>query len=239
MKIAIIIPCYNEAGSIGTFLQHLHRVREQHQWALTPVVVNDCSTDHTLEIVRALDCVVLDLPVNLGIGGAVQTGFRYAWQQGYDLAIQMDGDGQHPADELPKILEPFRRGEADVVIGSRFLEKQGFQSSSLRRLGIRWFSWLLQRLCGQRISDPTSGFRAMNRRAIELIKEFYPNEYPEPEILVHFLHRRLRVQEVPVRMEARQAGQSSIHSWKTAYYMLKVSFAICFSHIRLQFYGKR
>jgi glycosyltransferase involved in cell wall biosynthesis len=238
MKVAIVIPCYNESGAIADFIASLHALRLEQRIDLTPVVVNDCSTDDTLAVVRGLDCTVLDLPVNLGIGGAVQTGFRYARRRGFDVAVQMDGDGQHPASELPKLLAHFASGQADVVIGSRFIDKEGFQSTALRRIGIAWFSFFVHLLTRQRITDPTSGLRALGPRAMQIVDAFYPKEYPEPEILVHFVHKGLRVVEVPVLMQERLAGVSSIHSWKSVYYMLKVSFGILFSHLRLSRYGK-
>jgi glycosyltransferase involved in cell wall biosynthesis len=238
MKIAIIIPCYNEAGSIADFITSLHQIKEQYGLDLTPIVINDCSTDQTEGIIQSLDCIVLNLPVNLGIGGAVQTGFRYALQNGFDWAIQMDGDGQHPATELPNIISSLQQSNADVVIGSRFLRRQGFQSTALRRVGIRWFCWMLRWLTHNRITDPTSGFRILNRRAMQIVDTYYPNEYPEPEILVHFLFAQLTVREVPVSMEARKSGESSIHHWKSVYYMLKVTSGILFSHFRLKVYGK-
>jgi glycosyltransferase involved in cell wall biosynthesis len=238
MKVAIVIPCYNEAGAIGDFIDSLHMLRLHESLTLTPVVVNDCSTDQSLAVVRELDCVVLDLPINLGIGGAVQTGFRYALQNGFDVAVQMDGDGQHPADQLPKLLRLFASGEADVAIGSRFIDKEGFQSTALRRVGISWFSFFIHWLTRKRITDPTSGLRALNRKAMAIVDRYYPRAYPEPEILIHFIHEQLRVVEVPVRMQERLTGVSSIHSWKSVYYMLKVSFGILFSHFRLLRYGK-
>jgi glycosyltransferase involved in cell wall biosynthesis len=238
-KVAIIIPCYNEASNIATFVQSLLVLSESIRYVLTVIVVNDCSTDDTLLKVKDLDCVVLDLPINLGIGGAVQTGFRYAYLKGFDIAVQMDGDGQHPAQELPKVLAVFEQDPSvDVVIGSRFLTFEGFQSSALRRVGITYFTYLLRLLFGKTITDPTSGFRALDRKAQAIVHLYYPNEYPEPEILVHFFHKKLIVKEIQVEMSERLGGVSSISSWKSVYYMLKVTLGILFSHIRFIRYGK-
>lgn len=232
MKIAIVIPAYNEEAAIGAVVQHLQQVAAQLSLDLTPVVVNDCSQDRTAEIARTLPCVLLDLPVNLGIGGAVQTGMMYAYQQGYDVAIQMDGDGQHPASELPQLLAPLRTDAADVIIGSRFIAGEGFQSSMLRRTGISWFRHLIRALTGTDIKDTTSGFRAYNRQAQRLLCAYYPDEYPEPEALVYLLRKGCRIAEVPVQMRERQGGVSSIRSLKTVYYMGKVTLAILFTYLR-------
>ena len=175
---------------------------------------------------------MLDLPVNLGIGGAVQTGIRYARDNNFDLAIQLDGDGQHPPKELAKLINYHNQTGANVVIGSRFLEKEGFQSSFARRLGIQYFHWLNRIMTGQAIYDSTSGFRLFDRKAIELAAASYPDEYPEPESLVVFSKAGLKVAEVAVVMAARQGGQSSIRSFGSLYYCIKVTLAMFFSFIR-------
>lgn len=239
MKIAIVIPCFNEQENIAAFVQSLCSLKQAQKIDLTPIVVNDRSTDGTASVLAQLqDAVVLQLPINLGIGGAVQTGFRYALQHGFDAAVQMDGDGQHPASELPKLLILWEKAGADVVIGSRFLTFEGFQSTRLRRVGIVWFSLLIRLISGKKITDPTSGFRLLNKKAMQIVDKYYPIEYPEPEILAHFLHRNLTIREVQVQMNARLGGVSSINSWKSAYYMLKVTAGIIFSKIRLLIYGK-
>ncbi len=238
MKIAVVIPCFNEEQSIERVVASVVSLKKETGLDLLAVVVDDRSTDGSLALARRLDCAVLALPINLGIGGAVQTGIRFAFENGFDLALQMDGDGQHPASEIPKLLAVFEKdGLADVAIGSRFLEKEGFQSSAARRVGIRYFSGLTNLLFGKRITDPTSGFRAFNRRAMAVIAGFYPDKFPEPEILVHFFHNKLKVVETPVVMSGRLGGVSSISSWKSVYYMLKVTLGILFSHIRLSRYG--
>jgi glycosyltransferase involved in cell wall biosynthesis len=196
------------------------------------VVVNDCSSDATGEVISKLNCVVLDLPVNLGIGGAVQTGFRYAFENSYDLAVQVDGDGQHPADEIPKLMNAMRHDGFDIVIGSRFIDKKGFQSSALRRTGINYFRRLNKMLTGIDVADSTSGFRMLNRKALEVVQEYYPDEYPEPEAIVIYRKNDLSVGEVAVEMKERQGGVSSIGFFASIYYMWKVTLGIVFTYIR-------
>ncbi len=231
-KIAAVIPAYNEEASIAGVVSALRALEKTHSLRVDPVVVNDCSRDKTAEVCGTLDCILLNLPVNLGIGAAVQTGFHYAWRNGYDVAIQVDGDGQHPATEIPKLMELMDRDEADVVIGSRFLTNEGYQSEFVRRIGIRYFMWLNRLICGVRITDNTSGFRAYNRAALALITSYYPDQYPEPEAVVMFARNGLRMKEVAVHMLERQGGQSSISPLASIFYMAKVSFAIFFASIR-------
>ena len=232
-RILVIIPCYNEQGAIAQVVHELVALRNREQYQLDILVVNDCSTDNSLAVVRTLPCLYLNLPVNLGIGGAMHSGYRYAFQKGYDVAVQLDGDGQHPANELPVVLQPILQQEADVSIGSRFITGEGFQSSFTRRLGIKYFRWLNQLLIGKAIYDSTSGFRAFNRHTIELVNKYYPDEYPEPESIVQFGLQGLRIKEVPVRMRHREEGVSSINTSRAFYYMLKVSLAIIFMYFRL------
>ncbi|RYF77235.1 MAG: glycosyltransferase family 2 protein, partial [Cytophagaceae bacterium] len=153
MRILIVIPCFNEQAAIAEVVRTIQRVTRQQGFNADVLVVNDCSTDNSVNIIQTLDCLYLDLPVNLGIGGAMHAGYKYAFRHGYDVAVQMDGDGQHPANELPKILTPLLQDKADVVIGSRFLTNEGFQSSLTRRLGIKYFRWLNQLLIGQTVHD--------------------------------------------------------------------------------------
>jgi glycosyltransferase involved in cell wall biosynthesis len=232
MKTAAIVPAYNESQSIATVVHELNEAAKLVGIALTVIVVNDCSKDDTGLQIDRLDCVALHLPVNLGIGGAVQTGFRYALENGFDAAIQVDGDGQHPADAVPVLLKGMQRNNADVVIGSRFITGKGFQSSFLRRLGIQWFSRLNKLLTGLHVADTTSGLRLFNRRAMQMVSHWYPDEYPEPEILVQFARAGLRIKEVPVQMRERQGGTSSIDSVRAVYYMWKVTLAILFTRMR-------
>lgn len=232
-RILVIVPCYNEQGAIADVVRGLVGLRQREGYALDVLIVNDCSTDRSMAIIRTLPCEHLNLPVNLGIGGAMHAGYRYAYRHGYDVAVQMDGDGQHPADQLPTVLEPVLQQEADVAIGSRFLNREGFQSSFTRRVGINYFRWLNQMLIGKTIHDSTSGFRAFNRRTIEIVNAYYPDEYPEPESIVQFGLQGLRIREVPVRMRHREEGVSSINTSRAFYYMLKVSLGILFTYFRL------
>lgn len=232
-RILVIVPCYNEQDAIANVVNDIKAVGQQQNYALDVLVVNDCSTDNSLDIIRKLPCLYLNLPVNLGIGGAMHTGYKFAYQNHYDIAVQMDGDGQHPADQLSKVLEPLLRKEADVVIGSRFLEKQGFQSSAARRMGISYFRWLNRALVNLTIHDSTSGFRGFNRRTLAVVNAYYPDEYPEPEAIIQFGLNDLQVKEVPVVMRDRQGGVSSINTSSAFYYMLKVSLGIFFLYVRL------
>ncbi len=232
-NILVIVPCFNEQGAIAGVVRDLVAVRQREGYQLDVLVVNDCSTDKSMDIIRTLPCLYLNLPVNLGIGGAMHSGYRYAFLHGYDIAVQMDGDGQHPADELPTVLEPVLKQEADISIGSRFINREGFQSSFSRRVGIKYFRWLNQLLIGKTIHDSTSGFRAFNQRTIAIANNYYPDEYPEPESIVQFGLQGLRIKEVPVRMRHRQEGVSSINTSRAFYYMLKVSLGILFMYFRL------
>jgi len=216
-----IVPAYNESECIAEVIGDLRRYVPD----CDIVVVDDRSTDDTTDRVRACGAGLLRLPFNLGIGGAVQTGFRYARRRGYRYAFQFDGDGQHPADEVARLLGPLRAGEADVVIGSRFLEKKGFQSTALRRIGIRLFQGLSRVTSAHRISDTTSGFRAYNARAFSFLADDYPSDYPEVEAITLLSRRGFRIVEVPVAMRERQGGVSSISTASSLYYLVKVSLA--------------
>lgn len=222
MKKIAIIPAYNEQGSI---LKTVNDVRENAP-DFDYVVINDCSTDDTLKICEENGLHVISLPVNLGIGGCVQTGYQYALTHGYDIAVQFDGDGQHNAAFLNAMEQKLLSDGLDMVIGSRYIEKKGFQSSGLRRMGIRYFSWLIRCVTGQTITDPTSGMRICNRDVIELYANDYPRDYPEPESVTAILKKGKKVQELPVMMNERSAGVSSISPRKSVYYMVKVSIAV-------------
>ncbi len=207
-KILTIVPAYNEENSIIGVIEDI----KKHLPEADVVVINDASTDRTADAVKSKDGVkLIDLPINLGIGGAVQTGFRYALKGGYDVAVQIDGDGQHRASEAEKLITPVANGEADMVIGSRYLEKRGFLSSPMRRFGNFIFRLVNSALIGQKVTDNTSGFRAYSKEAIKFLTRYYPSDYPEPE---------------PVVMQERTAGESSITPIKTIYYMVKVMLAI-------------
>ena len=224
MKILLIIPCYNEQESIVSLYREIC-----DKTPYDVIVVNDSSTDNSKEILKQRGIPYLDLPLNLGIGGAVQAGYRFAIYNGYDIAVQVDGDGQHDPGQVNLIAAPIENGEADLVIGSRFINKSGFQSSVMRRVGINFFKMLIYCLSGRRITDATSGFRAANRKTMHLFNEYYAMDYPEPESNMLALKNKLRVKEVPVTMRERQSGESSIKSLQPLYYMLKVSLGIIIS----------
>lgn len=221
-KPLIIIPAYKEAENIEKLVDNIIENYPQYDY----VIINDGSKDETVAICKKRGYCFLDLPINLGIGGAVQTGYKYAERNGYEIAIQIDGDGQHDVSQLDKVIEPLVSGEADIAIGSRFIEKEGFQSSSIRRFGIRFLSGLIRLCTGKKVLDVTSGYRAVNRRFIEIYAENYPSDYPEPEAIVAAVMHKGRIQEIPVVMQERQGGTSSIHAWKSVYYMIKVTLAI-------------
>jgi glycosyltransferase involved in cell wall biosynthesis len=232
-KIAAIVPAFNEEKAITAVVNDINALATSQNLSVTVVVINDCSTDSTSGIISKLNCIALDLPVNLGIGGAVQTGFRYAFENGFDFAFQVDGDGQHPASEIPKLLS--LKDQFDVVIGSRFISREGFQSSTVRRFGISYFKWLNTILVGITVTDSTSGFRLINRRALEIVSDYYPDEYPEPEAIILYSLNKLKIGEVSVQMKERQGGVSSIGFAASVYYMFKVSLAIIYTFIRIKF----
>ena len=228
MKKIIIIPAYNEQESIKKTVEDIIKNAPEFDY----IVINDCSTDRTKEICETEKFNVVHLPVNLGIGGAVQTGYLYAARNGYDIAVQVDGDGQHDPKFLSKMAEFIEAEHADIVIGSRFINKEGFQSSGARRVGIKYFTMLIKLLTGAKITDPTSGLRMVNREIIEFFAEEYPKDYPEPESVVAILRRKKKVLELPVIMRERSGGVSSISMKKSVYYMIKVSLAILIERIR-------
>ncbi len=205
--------------------------------SISPLFINDHSTDSTYEKLTEMKVKFLDNPINIGIGGSVQLGFMYAEENNFDFAVQIDGDGQHPPKELNKLLTPLFNKEADVLIGSRFIDKIGFQSSPLRRFGINFFSHLNKFLVGASIKDPTSGYRAYNKKAILELIQYYPDEYPEPEAIVYLVHKGLKIKEVSVVMNERLMGVSSIKSFSTIYYMVKVSLNSIFLHLKMRSNG--
>lgn len=220
-KRLVIIPAYNEAGNIVKTVEDVKKNAPSFDY----VIINDCSKDNTLAICKDRGYNVVSLPNNLGIGGGVQTGYRYAKEHGYEIAVQFDGDGQHNASYLEKMAEQMEAENLDMLIGSRYIEKEGFQSTGLRRVGIRYFTWLIKLLTGATITDPTSGMRMVNRKVIELFAEEYPKDYPEPESVVTLLRLKKKVKELAVIMNEREKGVSSISPVKSVYYMVKVSIA--------------
>jgi glycosyltransferase involved in cell wall biosynthesis len=222
VRVAAIVPAYNEARNLPRLAEAL-RGRAP---ACDVCVVDDGSTDGTAEVAGSLGWTVLRLPMNLGIGGAVQVGYLWAFERGYDVAVQVDGDAQHDPAYLEALLAPIADGRADLVVGSRFLSDGGFKSTRVRRAGIRYLSWLLRLRCRARVTDPTSGFRAAGRKAIELFARYYPSDYPEPEAIALASRAGLRLAEVPVRMQERPHGRSSITAMRSVYYLVKVSLAL-------------
>jgi|SRR5919201_1020430 glycosyltransferase involved in cell wall biosynthesis len=222
MRALAIVPAWNEERDLPSVLQELRR--DAPSWDVC--VVDDGSSDATAAVARAAGALVLRLPINLGIGGAVQTGYLWARDHGYDVAAQIDGDGQHDPSDLTAALDPILAGRADIVIGSRYLGAGGFRSSRLRRAGTRYLTWFLRLRCGAHVTDPTSGFRVAGRRAIELFASNYPSDYPEPEAIALAIRRGLRVKEVPVLMRGRAHGTSTIGPARTLYYLIKVSLAL-------------
>lgn len=231
-KPLLIIPAFNEEDNIEKVIRNLEENFPQYDY----VVINDGSLDRTGEICERNGFNVVNLPINLGIGGAVQTGYQYAKKYGYSIAVQIDGDGQHDVSYVERVILPLKNGEADIAIGSRFLEYEGFQSSASRRLGIGILGGLIRLCTGVRVKDVTSGFRAVNRRFIDIYAADYPADYPEPEAIITAVMYRGRVREVPVVMKERENGESSINFRKSVYYMIKVSLAILIRRIS---YGVR
>lgn len=227
MKTLIIIPAYNEEENIKKVVENIIYHFPQYDY----IIVNDGSIDSTAEICKSENYAFLNLPINLGIGGAVQAGYRYAKANDYDVAIQMDGDGQHDISYADQMLMLIGDMKADVVIGSRFLENKGFQSSGVRRAGIKILSVLIKICTGVNVNDVTSGFRAVNRKFIDIYSKDYSNDYPEPEAIVSAVMYGGKILEIPVVMNERQGGISSIKFWNSLYYMIKVSLAIVIRRI--------
>lgn len=226
-KVLIIIPAYNEAANIEAVVNNIIKNYPQYDY----VIINDGSKDSTEEICIRNHYNLISLPLNLGIGGAVQTGYRYALKNHYDIAVQIDGDGQHDIAYVEKLIDPIIRGEADITIGSRFINKEGFQSSASRRTGIMFLSTLIHITCFKKVKDVTSGFRAVNDRFIKIYAENYPNDYPEPEAIVAAFMHHGRIKEIPVIMKERLGGSSSINLKRSVYYMIKVTLAILICRI--------
>ena len=227
-RALVMIPAYNESAAIARTIRD---VRRHASWA-DILVVNDGSADDTSEQAARAGAKVVDLPVNLGIGGAVQTGYRYAWINGYDMAFQFDGDGQHRARRLADLVRPLLKEDLDLVVGSRFLRPRGMTATGMRLAGIAILSRAISAAIGQRITDPTSGVRGAGRRAIELFAAEYPQDYPEPESLVLLYKQGFRIKEVPATMRRRRGGVSSIGSLKGIHYMVKVLLAVAVDMVK-------
>lgn len=225
-KILIIVPAYNEEGQIENVIKDI----QKHAPYADIAVVNDGSQDKTFERAIQTGATVFNLPYNLGIGGAVQTGYRYALDGDYDIAVQIDGDGQHDPADLEKLIRIFDERKADMVIGSRFLDKTGYQSTSMRKVGIRFLSTIVSGLTRNKATDTTSGFRLCGRKAISLFANHYPTDYPEVESLILLHNNGLHFVETQVTMRPRMFGKSSINAFKSIYYMIKVTLAIFITH---------
>ena len=222
MKTLVIVPVYNEQDNILKTMQDL----QKHCPEIDSLFINDCSTDGTAKLLSRSACRYIDLPINLGIGGGVQTGYIFARDHGYEAAVQFDGDGQHMAEYIHNLLEPIKDDTADYVVGSRFITKTGFQSTGMRRFGIAFLSRWIKMLSGITVHDVTSGMRAINRKYITMFASDYEVDYPEPEAILLAGLSGARIREIPVRMRERQAGKSSINTIKSAYYMIKVFLAL-------------
>lgn len=228
-KVLLIIPAYNEEKNIQNTIKALDNFKEKYDY----IIVNDGSKDKTKEICKENNYSHINLISNLGIGGAVQTGYKYALDNNYDIAIQFDGDGQHDVNYVEKLLEYINEGY-DIVIGSRFLDKDTseFKSTISRQFGIKIISAFIYSLTKKKITDPTSGFRAVNKKLINLFANSYPIEFPEPISFVTLIKKGYSFREVSVKMFERKAGKSSIHSWKNAYYMVNVCFSMLIVSLR-------
>lgn len=234
-NVLVIVPCFNEAASLPGLLQDLKRTSRElsSSYVIDIVVVDDGSTDASAELARHQSVAVLRHLANLGIGCAVQTGIKFAVRNNYAFAIQVDGDGQHPPEHVKDLLLAGQRSPApDLVVGSRFVDRDGYQSTALRRLGIVWLSTLLATFAGLKVTDPTSGFRLFGKRALCLFEQQYPYDYPEPESLAFARRAQLRIVEVAVKMKDRQGGRSSLKGINGPYYMVKVSLAIVLAVFR-------
>jgi len=227
-KILIIVPAYNEEESIKNVVQAIYN----QEVKVDVVVVNDGSRDNTYEEAKKTNANVLDLPFNLGIGGAMQTGYLYAYKNNYDIAIQIDADGQHNPVDIKNLIQPILNEEVDMVIGSRYLEKTKYKSTIFRRLGMIYFTTIIKLFTGNKVTDTTSGYRAVDRKIIELFAREYPEDYPEVEVLVWLKKRKLKLKEISVEMNERTTGKSSITPFKSLYYMIKVTLGIIISSIR-------
>jgi glycosyltransferase involved in cell wall biosynthesis len=228
MKILVIVPAYNESENLDYVCEVLTKAKKESNYDIDYIIINDGSTDNTKELCEKKKYPVINLVHNLGIGGAVQTGYKYALKNNYDVAIQFDGDGQHDATYIDNLAKPIIENKCHMTVGSRYVKNSTskFKSTKLRQTGIKFLSFILKITTHQKIYDMTSGFRAVNKSIIKLFASDYPNDYPEPETLVTVIKKGYKVKEVPVVMHERRHGKSSITPLKSIYYMLKVSYAM-------------
>lgn len=227
-KILAIVPAYNESATIELVIKEI----SESVPGIDICVIDDGSIDDTAERARAVGAIVISLPFNMGIGAAVQTGFMYAVQNQYNYAVQVDADGQHDPSYINQMISILKQNNYDVVSGSRFLNKTGYKSPWLRRLGIKILELINRVFIKQKITDCTSGFRAFNRRALEFLAQYYPEDYPEPEVLIVLKKNKFRVIEIPVVMRNRLGGKSSIRGFKSLHYMVKVILAIIMESVK-------
>ncbi|HHZ01457.1 MAG TPA: glycosyltransferase family 2 protein [Tissierellia bacterium] len=228
MKKLVIIPAYNEQNNLINVINDLKMNAPDFDY----VIINDGSTDETMTLCAENSLNVINLPVNLGIGACVQTGYKYALKKGYKIAVQFDGDGQHKAEYLGKMYKEMIETDSDMVIGSRYLYKNGFQSTVFRRMGIKILSKLIKVLYKQEIKDVTSGLRMVNKRLVTEFSNYYPYDYPEPETVAFCMRKKFKITEVAVTMRARNEGKSSINKIQSIYYMVKVSFSIIIDYFK-------
>jgi len=221
-KVLVVIPAYNEQENLA---RTVNEVKSKAPFA-DVLVVNDGSRDETTSVAGKIGVDVVNLPFNLGIGGAVQTGFKYALHNDYDVVVQVDADGQHDASYLPKLVDCLLAGKADIVIGSRYLDGEPLEMPLLRDMGIRYFSWLTSKIVGQRITDCSSGFRALNKEAVRFFSENYPVDFPDAEALILAHRAGLKISELPVRFRNRSKGKSSLHFLRLLYYPVKETLSI-------------
>lgn len=226
-RFLVIIPAYNEAENIEKVINELEAKAPFYDY----IIINDCSKDNTAQVLKKRKGKVISLAVNLGVGGAVQTGYIYALENDYDIAVQLDGDGQHAPSYLKELVKPVESGEANICIGSRFIQKKGFQSSGLRKLGISFLSCVIYLCIGKKIKDVTSGFRAVDKKYIEFFANDYPQDYPEPEAIVTAYRNGAVIKEIPVVMREREKGTSSIDLKRGIYYMIKVTLSIVLANV--------
>jgi len=229
----VIVPAYNEEGAVACVVESVHSCVP----GVPVLVIDDCSEDSTLEVARRAGAQILALPHHLGLGGCVQAGYKLAYELGFEYVIRVDGDGQHDARDIPRILDRLKTSGCEMVIGSRFAEANGARAGVARSLGIRFFRMVLRPILGKPVHDPTSGFVGVNRRALDLFSRSFPLEYPEIEALVVLQRKRFRFEEVPCTMRPRQAGRSSITAFKSLYYIVHVLLGVFVNVLRFE--GRR
>lgn len=228
MKVLVIVPAYNEEESIKKVVNEIKSKNKD----VDVIVVNDGSRDNTVKEAKNTEALVVDLPCNLGIGGAVQTGYLYAYNNNYDIAIQIDGDGQHDPSYIKQMVEIIQKKQADMVIGSRFIEKTGYKQTFMRKLGNNVLSFIIRILTGKKIYDTTSGYRASNREIIKRFANSYPFDYPEPDTNLQLIVSKKVIKEIPVEMRQRTTGKSFASPLKSVQYMIKVSLALFIARLR-------